>query len=46
MHCSPVQGNFSDDNGRAVEPAIVRVCNRYMWHKDKSDGTTFTPLAD
>jgi len=39
MHCSPVQGNLSDDNGHVVEPAIV-------WHKDKYDGTTVSPLAD
>jgi hypothetical protein len=46
MHYSAVQGNFSDDNGHAVEPAIVHVCNRCMWYKDKSDGTIVTPLAE
>jgi hypothetical protein len=46
MHCLTAEGNFTDDNGHAVEPATVQVCNRCMWYMDKSDGITNSPLAD
>jgi hypothetical protein len=39
-HCPPVESNFSEDNGHALEPAVIQACNRCMWYMDKFNGIT------
>jgi len=36
MHSSPLEGNFCDECGKAMKPAIIHDCNRHMGHADKS----------
>jgi hypothetical protein len=37
MLSSPLEGNFCDENGKAMKLAIVQDCNRHMGYVDKSD---------
>ncbi|KAG8239258.1 hypothetical protein J437_LFUL010648 [Ladona fulva] len=37
MHAAPAEGNFCNDQGRAIKPAIVEDYNRHMGYVDKSD---------
>jgi hypothetical protein len=36
-HVSPAEGNFCDESGNALKPAIVEDYNRHMGYADKSD---------
>jgi hypothetical protein len=40
MHRSPAEGNFCDEHGNALKPAIVQDYNRHMGYIDKSDNMT------
>ena len=40
MYSPPLEGNFCDDHGKAMKPAIIRDCNRHMGYVDKSDRMT------
>jgi hypothetical protein len=37
MHHPPAEGNFCNEHGNDLKPAIVQGCNRHMGHADKSD---------
>jgi len=37
IHNPPAQGNFCDNNGKAIQPQIVADYNRHMGHVDKGD---------
>ena len=37
MHSPPVEGNFTDDSGHAINPRVVEDYNAYMEFVDKSD---------
>jgi hypothetical protein len=37
MHAPPAEGNFCDEHGKAIKPAIVGDYNRHMGHVDKLD---------
>jgi hypothetical protein len=37
MHASPVEGNFSDESGRAIKPTVVEDYNTTWGLCDKSD---------
>ena len=37
MHSPPVEGNFTDDFGHAINPRVVEDYNAYMGFVDKSD---------
>jgi len=37
IHDPPEEGNFCDDSGNTLKPAIVEDCNRHMGYIDKSD---------
>jgi hypothetical protein len=37
MHVSPAEGNFRDESGNALKPAIVEDYNQHMGYVDKSD---------
>jgi hypothetical protein len=37
MRHSPAEGNFHDENGNTLKPAIVQEYNRHIVHADKSD---------
>jgi hypothetical protein len=37
MHVSPAEGNFCDESGNALKPAIMEDYNRHMGYVDKSD---------
>jgi len=37
MHCPPLDGNFCDEHGKAVKPAIIQDYSRHMGYVDKSD---------
>jgi hypothetical protein len=37
MHNPPAEGNFCDDHGNAIKPAIVEDYNKHMGYVDKSD---------
>jgi hypothetical protein len=37
MHAPPVEGNFSDESGRAIKPTVVADYNTYMGFVDKSE---------
>jgi len=41
MHPSPLEGNFSDDHGKTMKPAIIQDCNRRMGYADESDRMTY-----
>jgi len=40
MHSSPLEGNFCDEHGKVVKPAIIQDCNRHVEYVDKSDHVT------
>jgi hypothetical protein len=40
MHCSLAEGNFCDEYGNAVKPAVVQDYNRCMGYTDRSDCMT------
>jgi hypothetical protein len=40
MHPPTMEGNFSDDHGKAMKPAIIQECNRHMGYVDESDRMT------
>jgi len=40
MYPPPLEGNFSDDHGNAMKPAIIQDCNRHMGYADESDRMT------
>jgi hypothetical protein len=40
MHRSPAEGNFCDEHGNALKPAIVQNYNRHMGYVGKSDRMT------
>jgi hypothetical protein len=40
MHHHPAEGNFCDEYGNALKPAIVQDYNRHMGYVDKSDRMT------
>ena len=44
MHSPPLEGNFCDEQGKAVKPAIIHNCNRLMGYVDECDHTLL--LAD
>jgi hypothetical protein len=35
IHQPPAEGNFCDDHGNALKPAIVQECNKHMGYVDK-----------
>jgi hypothetical protein len=37
MHCPPAEGNFCDEHGNAIKPAIVADYNAHMGYVDKAD---------
>jgi hypothetical protein len=37
MHHLPAEGNFCDEHGNALKPAIVQDYNKHTGHVDKSD---------
>jgi hypothetical protein len=37
IHDSPTEGNFCDNNGKAIKPQIVVDYNRHMGYVDKGD---------
>ena len=37
IHDPPAEGNFCDDNGKAIKPQIVADYNRHMGYVDKGD---------
>jgi hypothetical protein len=37
MHAPPVEGNFTQESGQAIEPRVVEDYNAYMGFVDKSD---------
>jgi hypothetical protein len=37
MHCPPAEGNFCDEHGNAVKPAIVADYSTHMGYVDKAD---------
>jgi hypothetical protein len=39
MHCPPAEGNFCDEHGNAIKPAIVADYNAHMGYVDKADRT-------
>ena len=40
LHSPPLEGNFCDEHGKAMKPAIIQDCNRHMGYVDKSDCMT------
>ena len=36
MHSSPLEGNFCDEYGKAMKPAIIHDCNLHIGYVDKS----------
>jgi len=36
IHCLPFEGNFSDEYGKTMKPAIIHDCNRHMGYVDNS----------
>jgi hypothetical protein len=46
MHHPPVEGNFCDEHGNTLKPAIVQDCNGLMGYVDMSDHMTDIPLAN
>jgi hypothetical protein len=37
LHSPPLEGNFCDEHGKAMEPAIIHELNGHMGYVDKSD---------
>ena len=37
MHSPPLEGNFCDEHGNAMKPAIIQDYNRHTEYVDKSD---------
>ena len=37
IHVPPREGNFCDEHGKAIKPAILADCNRQMGHFDNAD---------
>ena len=37
IYDAPAENNFCDNNGKAIKPQIVTVCNRHMGYVDKGD---------
>jgi len=42
MHSPPVEGNFTDDSGSAINPRVVEDYNAYMETVDKSDRMVYS----
>jgi hypothetical protein len=42
MRRPPTEGNFCDEHGNALKPAIVQNCNRLMGYTDMSDCMTYS----
>jgi len=40
IHNAPAEGNFCNDNGKAIKPQIVADYNRHMGYVDKGDRMT------
>jgi hypothetical protein len=40
MHRSPAEGNFCDEHGNALKPAIFQDYNRHVGYTDKGDRMT------
>jgi hypothetical protein len=40
MHSQPLEGNFCDEHGKAMKPAIMQDYNRHIGYIDKSDHMT------
>jgi len=40
LHSPPLEGNFCDEHGKAMKPAIIQDCNRHTGYVDKSDCMT------
>jgi hypothetical protein len=40
MHSPPLEGNFCDEHGKAMKPAIIQDSNRHMGYVDKNDCMT------
>lgn len=40
LHSPPLEGNFCDEHGKAMKPAIIQDYNRHMGYVDKSDCMT------
>jgi hypothetical protein len=36
MHHLPAEGNFCEEHGNALKPAIIQGCNKHMGHMDKN----------
>jgi len=37
IHGGPAEGNFCNNNGKAIKPQIVADCNRHMGYVDKGE---------
>jgi len=37
IHNPPIEGNYSDEHGNVIKPAIVADYNRHMGHDDNTD---------
>jgi hypothetical protein len=46
IHDPPSEGNYCDEHGNAIKPAIVADYNRIMGHVDNTDGMANTYTAD
>jgi len=40
LHSPPLEGNFCDEHGKAMKPAIIQDYSRHMGYADKSDCMT------
>jgi len=40
MHCPALEGNFCDEHGKAVKPAIIQDYSRHMGYVDIPDHMT------
>jgi len=36
FHSPPLEGNFCDEHGKAMKPAVIQDCNRHMGYVNKS----------
>jgi hypothetical protein len=40
IHDPPTEGNYHDEHGNAIKPAIVADYNRQVWHVNNADRMT------
>jgi len=45
IHDPPIEGNFRDEHGNAIKPAIVADYNRHMGYVDKADRMASSYMA-